>query len=245
MTIYGVLKSAISASFAWRSSYRIRSFSVPHKRRSCCRPLDYAVIRHQVLPFKQFVFLSMKKEATRRLDTVLARRWAFANQRLQTEMDWLVSCDVGACRDPRAIAWRKMTDVIRSVPHRSRPALAHQLISRKIRYIADQQSDDHWASPLATLFRGAGDCEDHAVLKRALLLAAGYQEADLQLLILETAAGSGHVALHVDDGRSLILDNRYHYLVSARGTPEGQGSSHCFGRRLFPRELTGAVRPDR
>lgn len=158
-----------------------------------------------------FRFGNSVSELKQRSDTVLARRWAMTRTRVQQETGWLRSCEKGACRDPRAQAWQKLVAQVKSVPPRQQPAFVQKLVFRSVRYVPDRPTDDHWANPLSTLLQGAGDCEDHVLLKRALLAAAGYPVADMQLLILETASGAGHMALGVKAGTLLVLDNRHRY----------------------------------
>lgn len=146
----------------------------------------------------------------RRSDTALARRWGMSRPRVEAETDWLASCAQGACRDARVAPWMKAVAVIRAVPRENRPALVQTLLSRRIGYVSDRAVDDHWANPLATLHRRAGDCEDHALLKRAMLMAAGYSDAEVPLLVLETVKGQGHMALLVARAdHMLVLDNRF------------------------------------
>ncbi len=149
------------------------------------------------------------RELKRSSGTVLARRWAMTRARVQAEADWLQSCEKGACRDWRAATWRKLVSRVEAVPQAVQPALVQEIVNGNIRYLRDEATDDHWANPLSTLLRGAGDCEDHVLLKRAVLTAAGYRETDTRLLILETASGAGHMALEVDADTILVLDNRY------------------------------------
>lgn len=156
------------------------------------------------------------QELIRRSNTVLARRWAMTRARVEAEAAWLNSCERGACRDPRAATWSNVVTLVKSVRPLQRPALVQSLFSSTIRYVNDSAGDDHWANPLSTLLQGAGDCEDHVLLKRAVLISAGYREADMQMLILHTASGTGHMALQVEAGQTLVLDNRYRYPVSER-----------------------------
>src|SRR5262249_4647339 len=44
--------------------------------------------------------------------------------------------------------------------------------------------DDFWSAPLATIEKGAGDCEDYAILKYLALREAGISPDDLRLLIV-------------------------------------------------------------
>lgn len=146
----------------------------------------------------------------RRSDTALARRWGLSRPRVEAEADWLTSCVRGACRDARVEPWMKAVALIRAASRENRPALVQTLLSRRISYVSDRAIDDHWANPLATLHRRAGDCEDHALLKRAMLMAAGYGDAEVPLLVLETAKGHGHMALLVArTDHLLVLDNRF------------------------------------
>ncbi|MES0880941.1 transglutaminase-like cysteine peptidase [Roseibium sp. SCP14] len=136
--------------------------------------------------------------------------------RLEAEKNWLNSCETGACRDPRANIWHRAVSLVRVSPSHSRPALVQQLISRGIRYVRDAARDDHWATPLSTLLRKAGDCEDHVLLKQAILEAAGSEPSASRLLILKTAQGEGHMVLQILGDRPVILDNRFRYPVDAR-----------------------------
>ncbi len=83
--------------------------------------------------------------------------------------------------------------------------------------LAHYDKADVWASPLATLF-GRGDCEDYAIAKYALLLAAGTAEADLSLVLVhDRRVGEDHAVLAVHtDGQWTLLDNRFN-----RTAPDG------------------------
>lgn len=62
---------------------------------------------------------------------------------------------------------------------------------------------DHWQTPAETLERGRGDCEDFAILKRAMLLAAGYR-GDVMFVIVHDLISRRDHAILVADG--LVLD---------------------------------------
>lgn len=49
--------------------------------------------------------------------------------------------------------------------------------------------NDHWASPLETLAKGQGDCEDYAIAKYFSLLAAGVPVAKLRLVYVRASIG--------------------------------------------------------
>lgn len=76
-------------------------------------------------------------------------------------------------------------------------------VNRLITYTPD--AIDKWALPSETLANRKGDCEDFALLKRALLIAAGWQDENILFLIVnDLIAGRDHALLVVDN---LVLDN--------------------------------------
>jgi len=78
-------------------------------------------------------------------------------------------------------------------------------VNKRIRYQGD--TGDSWAAPQDTLTRGAGDCEDYALLKRAILIASGFPEEHIVLLIVrDVIARRDHAVLLVHDSEWLVLD---------------------------------------
>lgn len=72
---------------------------------------------------------------------------------------------------------------------------------------------DEWALPEETLKRGCGDCEDMALLLRALLLAGGYAPDTIWLVVVkDIVAHIDHAMLVV--GHTLV-DSRTSVLVTA------------------------------
>jgi predicted transglutaminase-like cysteine proteinase len=63
--------------------------------------------------------------------------------------------------------------------------------------------DEVWAYP-----KDVGDCEDFALLKRKLLIEAGFSPADVLMTVVRKTDGEGHAVLTVrtSDG-DYILDN--------------------------------------
>ncbi len=75
---------------------------------------------------------------------------------------------------------------------------------------------DYWASPLESLDKGAGDCEDYAIAKYFTLVALGVPHARLRMVYVRAAtpgAPNGYVAHMVlawyarPDAEPLVLDN--------------------------------------
>jgi predicted transglutaminase-like cysteine proteinase len=67
-------------------------------------------------------------------------------------------------------------------------------VNHSLLYLAEAPGEDLWQSPALTLSLGAGDCEDFAILKYAMLLKAGVPEDRLMIVIgniatIQVAAG--------------------------------------------------------
>jgi predicted transglutaminase-like cysteine proteinase len=84
--------------------------------------------------------------------------------------------------------------------------------NRRIRYKEDRDlygQADYWATASATLNRGAGDCEDIAIVKMQALAALGVSRSDMFLTIArDTIRNADHALLVVRlNGRYWLLDN--------------------------------------
>jgi predicted transglutaminase-like cysteine proteinase len=72
---------------------------------------------------------------------------------------------------------------------------------------------DYWASPLETLAKGQGDCEDYAIGKYFSLLAAGMPSVKMRLVYVRAQVGSliqAHMVLAYypdPNAEPMILDN--------------------------------------
>lgn len=74
--------------------------------------------------------------------------------------------------------------------------------------------DDYWATPLETLGRGAGDCEDFSIAKYMLLKKLGISQDKLRLTYVKARMPSGNIRAHMvlayyatPGSDPLILDN--------------------------------------
>ena len=100
-------------------------------------------------------------------------------------------------------------------------AAVNSWANAKIRYVEDRElyhKADYWAGAKATLKRRAGDCEDIALTKMALLAGAGVRREDMYLTIARDLARNADHALLVvrDGGRFWLLDNSTDRLLDAR-----------------------------
>lgn len=77
-------------------------------------------------------------------------------------------------------------------PEVARVELVNQFFNRRIFFREDLEvwgQVDYWASPLETLVRGQGDCEDYAIAKYFALLSAGVPPAKLRLVYVRAVLG--------------------------------------------------------
>ncbi len=90
-------------------------------------------------------------------------------------------------------AWKKLIQVNHSVNRAIRP-----LTDLEIHGV-----EEKWSYP-----HSVGDCEDYVLLKRDMLMRAGFRAADLLITVVRQPDGSGHAVLTVrTDHGDFILDN--------------------------------------
>jgi predicted transglutaminase-like cysteine proteinase len=145
----------------------------------------------------------------------LHQKWLGVQHRLDDEMVQLALCegDRDGCVSPAALQFLAIVDAAKLRDGRGRLGEINRAINLAIRPMSDlaQYGEiDVWTSPLATLARGAGDCEDYAIAKFVALLRAGISPNDLRIVIMhDTMRDEDHaIAAARLDGRWLTLDNR-------------------------------------
>ncbi|MDO9060466.1 MAG: transglutaminase-like cysteine peptidase [Bradyrhizobium sp.] len=145
----------------------------------------------------------------------LLAKWQGVQRRLDDEMVQLALCegDRDRCASPAALQFLAIVDTAKARDGRARLGEINRAINLAIRPMGDLEQYgeiDLWSSPLATLARGAGDCEDYAIAKFIALQRAGISPHDLRIVIMrDTIRGDDHaVAAARLDGHWLTLDNR-------------------------------------
>ncbi|WFU16381.1 transglutaminase-like cysteine peptidase [Bradyrhizobium sp. CB3481] len=151
----------------------------------------------------------------------LLDKWLGVQRRLDDEMVQLELCegDRDGCVSQAAIKFLDIVGAARQRDGRARLGEINRTINlaiRPVNDIAQHGQIDVWTSPLATLERGGGDCEDYAIAKFVALRRAGLTSDDLRIVVLhDTIRGEDHaVAAARLDGRWLILDNRRMAMVA-------------------------------
>jgi predicted transglutaminase-like cysteine proteinase len=103
------------------------------------------------------------------------------------------------------------------MPESDQIARVNDFFNRRILFVDDAQGwgkDDYWATPLETMGRGLGDCEDFAIAKYVSLRSLGIPLDKLRLTYVKAQTGGGVSQAHMvlayypyPRAEPLILDN--------------------------------------
>jgi predicted transglutaminase-like cysteine proteinase len=72
--------------------------------------------------------------------------------------------------------WQAQIEKMKSLPDDEKLAQANRFFNRRIQWTQDPNAwgqNDYWATPLETMGRGMGDCEDFAIAKYTTLVLSG------------------------------------------------------------------------
>lgn len=121
---------------------------------------------------------------------------------------------------PRFAAWQSLLNGLRNAGDTERLKKVNEFFNRQITFGEDQaiwNQPDYWATPLETLGRGAGDCEDFVIAKYFSLKEVGVAPEKLRLIYVRAKIGSGDAAAsqaHMvlayytqPEAEPLVLDN--------------------------------------
>jgi predicted transglutaminase-like cysteine proteinase len=126
-------------------------------------------------------------------------KWAVVKTAIVAER---VNCQAAACDK-----FREIVAVGQNQTGLARIGFINRAVNMAVRYT--HEDIDAWSSPIETLTKGTGDCEDYAILKYAALSAAGVPDSDMQIQVTET-----HAFLLVRfEGQWKILDNKNHMMI--------------------------------
>ncbi len=126
----------------------------------------------------------------------------------------------GAGAVPAVRAWGDMLDTSVSLSEERKVRRVNGFFNQRIDFVDDQMLwglADFWATPLDTLARGAGDCEDFAIAKYVSLRMLGLPDSKLRLIYVraklggsQSSSSQAHMVLgYYPDpgGEPLVLDN--------------------------------------
>lgn len=95
-------------------------------------------------------------------------------------------------------AWRELKAQAANQPDEAKLRLVNDFFNRRVRFGDDidiWKQSDYWATPLDTLGRGAGDCEDFAIAKYVTLKLLGMPSDKLRLTYVKARIGGPQSSL--------------------------------------------------
>jgi len=126
----------------------------------------------------------------------------------------------GSASMPRFIAWRELVNTGATGADLDRLKRVNTFFNRTVTFSDDTQvwgQIDYWATPMETLGRAAGDCEDYAIAKYFTLMELGVAPEKLRLIYVRAKTGTSdnapaqaHMVLAYyaqPDAEPLVLDN--------------------------------------
>ncbi len=116
--------------------------------------------------------------------------------------------------------WNNVLGLFRGGSEMQRLKDVNEFFNRRIKFVDDQKNwgeNDYWATPIESLVRGAGDCEDYAIAKYFTLKFVGIPVTKLRITYVRAiigGAGSNVSQAHMvltyyptPDAEPLVLDN--------------------------------------
>jgi len=150
-------------------------------------------------------FAAAASSAAELTPKISAAGYARTGEETSVPFGWLDFCGrhADACDD----AARAPRDIALTRPAFGRVAEINAAVNKAIEPVADQEHHgviDRWDFP----GDGKGDCEDYALLKRRLLMEAGFPREALLMTVVKEENGDGHAVLTVKTDRGeFVLDN--------------------------------------
>ncbi|PSJ23289.1 transglutaminase [Halomonas sp. ND22Bw] len=92
--------------------------------------------------------------------------------------------------------WLAMLDELRGADIDAQLRGVNDFVNRRVRWLEDERvwgQEDYWATPLETLGRGAGDCEDFTIAKYVSLRELDVPESQLRLIYVKARIGRSRI----------------------------------------------------
>lgn len=129
--------------------------------------------------------------------------------------------------------WFNLLQTAKNLSEEERLQKVNQFFNRRINYTDDLEAwgqSDYWATPIESLAKGKGDCEDFVIAKYFTLLNLGIAENQLRLIYVKARLGGvnsqiqqAHMVLAYYpnmESDPLILDNLINDIRSAARRPD-------------------------
>ncbi len=149
--------------------------------------------------------------------------------------------------------WQKLTEDIAELDDQQKVVAVNDFFNTRINWVQDPQAwgeKDYWATPLETMGKRMGDCEDFAIAKYATLVLAGVDVDRLRITYVKAQMGGpdsniqmAHMVLayYADPGADpLILDN---LITDVRSASRREDLKPVFGFNSRGLWVDGAASP--
>jgi predicted transglutaminase-like cysteine proteinase len=120
---------------------------------------------------------------------------------------------LGAART-RIENWSQLIDSSQSLPETQQLAAVNRFFNQQLRFVDDTinwRQNDYWATPIESLVKGAGDCEDYAIGKYFTLRRLGVPSEKLRITYVKALTyNQAHMVLTYYSSANavpLVLDN--------------------------------------
>jgi predicted transglutaminase-like cysteine proteinase len=149
------------------------------------------------------------------------------------KMQGLALSRYGPNTENTVIDWRALIQKIEPLTDSKKLAAVNDFFNARIRWVEDIDNwgeNDYWATPLETMARRKGDCEDFSIAKFVTLLLAGVEMDKLRITYVKAQTGGSysktfvaHMVLAYYETPSadpMILDNMVDALRPASRRPD-------------------------
>jgi predicted transglutaminase-like cysteine proteinase len=129
--------------------------------------------------------------------------------------------------------WRAMVEEIKPLSDDAKLKRVNKFVNQRVRWVEDLDNwgkKDYWATPLETLARRTGDCEDFSILKFVSLLLGGVEMNKLRITYVKAQMGGpssksfiAHMVLAyypTPSAEPVILDNMVDLIRPASRRPD-------------------------
>jgi len=131
--------------------------------------------------------------------------------------------------------WGKVLELFRGGSEQQKLKDINEYFNRRLRFVDDQTNwgqNDYWATPIESLLKGAGDCEDYSIAKYVSLKYLGVPVTKLRITYVRArigGSGSSITQAHMvltyypsPDSEPLVLDNLVSEIRPASRRPDLQ-----------------------
>lgn len=125
-----------------------------------------------------------------------------------------IAQNYGPSAKQRIIDWQNLIKAAKTAPEPDKLRLVNDFFNQNIQFVDDLSlwiKNDYWATPVETLYKGAGDCEDFAIAKYFTLLEIGVADNKLRITYVKALElNQAHMVLTYFDSPQAIprvLDN--------------------------------------